>query len=159
ICRPGRSQDERACATQILSLLARRAYRRPVGEKDVKTLLAFYEEGRPMGFDSGIGAALERVLIDPEFLFRIDRDPPQLPGGSPYRISDLELASRLSFLLWSSLPDDELLDVASRGKLSDPATLEQQVRRMLASWRSSALVENFAAQWLYLRNMRTAAPD
>jgi hypothetical protein len=159
ICRPGRSQDERACATQILSVLARRAYRRPVGEKDVKALLAFYDEGRAPGFDAGIGAALERVLIDPEFLFRIERDPPQLPGGAAYRISDLELASRLSFFLWSSVPDDELLDVAARGKLSDPATLEQQVRRMLASGRASALVENFAAQWLYLRNMRTAAPD
>jgi hypothetical protein len=159
ICRPGRSQDERACATQILSVLARRAYRRPVGEKDVRALLAFYEEGRPMGFDASIGAALERVLIDPEFLFRIEREPAQLPAGAPYRISDLELASRLSFFLWSSVPDDELLEVAARGKLNEPAILELQVSRMLVDARSSALVENFAAQWLYLRNMRTVAPD
>ncbi len=159
VCRPIKGQDERPCARQILSALARRAYRRPVAEKDLQPLLGFYKEGRTNGFDAGIETALERILIDPEFLFRIEREPASVVAGTAYRISDLELASRLSFFLWSSVPDDELLGVAARGKLNNPSVLEQQVGRMLGDARSGALVSNFAAQWLYLRNMRTVAPD
>jgi mono/diheme cytochrome c family protein len=160
VCRPTGSRDEESCAKTILATLARRAYRRPVTDKDVQTLLGFYKAARATGgFEAGIQGALESILIDPEFLFRIERDP--APGTQPavYRLSDLELASRLSFFLWSSIPDDELLDVAARGKLKDPAVLEQQVRRMLADSRSSALVSNFAAQWLHLRNLRAVTPD
>ena len=160
VCRPANSQDEEPCAEQILATLARRAYRRPVTDDDVETLLGFYTAGRSQGdFDSGIQAALERILVDPEFLFRIIREPSNVAPGTVYRLSDLELASRLSFFLWSSIPDAELLDVAARGELSDPTVLEYQVRRMLANARSDALVSNFAAQWLYLRNMRAVAPD
>jgi hypothetical protein len=166
VCRPDgpRTQDEappveESCARQILSTLARRAYRRPVTDKDVKTLLGFYESGRRGGFESGIRAALERVLVDPEFLFRIEREPTGRQGSGAYRLSDLELASRLSFFLWSSIPDDELLAAAERGQLKDPGVLEQQVRRLLGDPRSSALVSNFAQQWLHLRNLRAAAPD
>jgi Protein of unknown function (DUF1592)/Protein of unknown function (DUF1588)/Protein of unknown function (DUF1585)/Protein of unknown function (DUF1595) len=140
--------------------LARRAYRRPTTDEDVQTLLAFYRTGRREGgFDAGIGLALERILAGPEFLFRIERDPPNVTSGTAYRVSDLELASRLSFFLWSSLPDDELLDLAERSRLKDPAVLEQQVRRMLADTRANSLVSSFAAQWLHLRNLRSAAPD
>ena len=161
VCRPsGGTAAEERCATTILSALARRAYRRPATEADVETLLAFYEDGRAEGdFDAGIQAAVERILVDPEFLFRIETDPPGVPPGTAYRISDLELASRLSFFLWSSIPDAELLDVAARGELGDPAVLDQQIRRMLADSRSTALVENFAGQWLQLRKLRNAAPD
>jgi hypothetical protein len=152
--------DEKPCATQILSTLARRAYRRPVTGKDVDTLLNFYEAGRNAGgFDQGIQRALERLLTDPDFLFRIERDPANVGPGTAYRLTDVELASRLSFFLWSSIPDDELLDVAVRGKLKDPAVLERQVRRMLADARSKALVENFAAQWLGLRQLAGITPD
>jgi hypothetical protein len=158
-CHPVKGREDRGCAKEILSTLARRAFRRPVTERDLQALLAFYEEGRAGGFEAGIGTALERLLIDPEFLFRIEREPAGTAAGSVYRLSDLELASRLSFFLWSSVPDDELIEVAARGKLGNPAVLEQQVRRMLVDPRSSALVANFAAQWLYLRNMRTVAPD
>ena len=142
-----RPSEETRCARQILSGLARRAYRRPVNDKDVRTLLTFYDSGRRDGFEAGIRAALERVLIDPEFLFRIERDPAGQAGGQAasgaYRLSDLELASRLSFFLWSSIPDEELLAVAERGQLDEPAVLERQVRRMLADPRSGALVSNF----------------
>ena len=164
-CRPtdARPSEETRCARQILSGLARRAYRRPVNDKDVRTLLTFYDSGRRDGFEAGIRAALERVLIDPEFLFRIERDPAGQAGGQvasgAYRLSDLELASRLSFFLWSSIPDEELLAVAERGQLDEPAVLERQVRRMLADPRSGALVSNFVSQWLHLRNLRVAAPD
>jgi hypothetical protein len=154
-----RTRGEESCARQILSTLARRAYRRPVTDKDVRTLLAFYESGRRDGFEAGIRAALERVLVDPEFLFRIEREPAGRHGNGAYRLSDLELASRLSFFLWSSIPDDELLAVAERGQLKDRTVLDQQIRRLLLDPRSSALVTNFAAQWLYLRNLRAAAPD
>jgi Protein of unknown function (DUF1592)/Protein of unknown function (DUF1588)/Protein of unknown function (DUF1587)/Protein of unknown function (DUF1585)/Protein of unknown function (DUF1595)/Planctomycete cytochrome C len=164
-CTPtdARPSEETRCAQQILSGLARRAYRRPVNDKDVRTLLTFYDSGRRDGFEAGIRAALERVLIDPEFLFRIERDPAGQAAGQvasgAYRLSGLELASRLSFFLWSSIPDEELLAVAERGQLDEPAVLERQVRRMLADPRSGALVSNFVSQWLHLRNLRVAAPD
>ena len=151
---------EERCARSILSTLVRRAYRRPATAADVATLLPFYRDGRAEGtFDAGIQAAVERVLVDPEFLFRIEADPPDVAPGAPYRISELELASRLSFFLWSSIPDDELLDLAAAGALSEPAVLDRQIRRMLADPRSSALVDNFAGQWLQLRKLRNAAPD
>ncbi len=158
-CRPGDTDaaDEARCAERILARLARRAYRRPVTGRDVETLLAFYDRGRQAGgFDNGIQAALERMLVDPEFLFRIERDAAGAAGG---RVGDVELASRLSFFLWSSMPDDELLDAAESGRLGEPAVLERQVRRMLADPRSAALVSNFAAQWLQLRRLRNASPD
>jgi len=160
VCRPVNKSTEGACARQILATLARRAYRRPVTRADVEALMRFYEIGRQNGgFDSGVEWGLERVLVDPNFLFRIERDPSNTGPATPYRISDVELASRLSFFLWSSIPDDELIGVAVRGKLNDRAVLERQVRRMLADERSRTLVTNFASQWLYLRNMRAVLPN
>jgi mono/diheme cytochrome c family protein len=160
VCRPTGSADELSCAKKILSTLAHRAYRRPVTDEDLRPLLSVYEAGRKeRDFEAGIALALRRMLVAPEFLFRIEHDPADVAPGTAYRISDLELASRLSFFLWSSIPDDELLDVAARGKLKDPAVLEQQVRRMIADSRSKALVDNFAGQWLYLRNMPGVQPD
>ena len=127
---------------------------------DVDALLPFYRSARAeRDFDGAVQAALERLLVDPEFLFRVERDPENVAPGAPYRVNDLALASRLSFFLWSSVPDDELLQLAEKGKLKDPAMLEQQVRRMLADERSRTLVTNFAAQWLYLRNVKLAKPD
>jgi mono/diheme cytochrome c family protein len=156
VCQPDVAADEAACASRILSRLARRAYRRPVLDAEVATLMEFYASGRRDGnFDAGIQFALERMLVDPEFLFRIERDPPGLAPNTPYRLSDLELASRLSFFLWSSLPDDELLAIAERGQLTDPAVLEQQTRRLLADRRSRALIDNFVSQWLRLRNLES----
>ena len=157
VCRPapGSAADEGRCAERILARLARRAYRRPVTAGDIETLLPFYAAGRAVqGFEGGIQAALERLLVDPEFLFRIERE-----RGDGARVSEIELASRLSFFLWSSIPDEELLDLAAENRLGDPAVLEQQVRRMLADARSAALVSNFAAQWLQLRQLRNASPD
>ena len=154
--RPGDPghDDEDACAGRILGRLARRAYRRPVIPREIATLMDFYASGRREGdFDAGIQFVLERLLVDPDFLFRIERDPADLPPGTPYRLSDLELASRLSFFLWSSIPDEELLETAIRGELSDPVVLEQQTRRLLSDARASALVDNFASQWLRLRNL------
>ena len=160
VCEPAGAAAERECAETILSGLARRAFRRPAGAADVGTLLDFYEMGRAEGsFAKGIQAAVERLLVDPEFLFRIESDPDGAAPGTAYRISDLELASRLSFFLWSSIPDDELLGLAERGELSDPGVLDGQVRRMLADPRSRALVENFAGQWLQLRKLRNVVPD
>jgi len=160
VCHPAASSDEQSCARQILSTIARRAYRRPVSEQEVKTLLSFYDTGRNRdGFEAGIQLALERILADPSFLFRIERDPAGAQVGTVYRLSDLELASRLSFFLWSSIPDDELLDLAVQGKLKDPQVLEQQVRRMIADGRSNALIDNFANNWLELRKLRSATPD
>ena len=159
-CRPADAAPdaERACAAEILSTLARRAYRRPVAAAAVDLLLGFFEDGRADGgFEQGIEMALRRLLVSPEFLLRVERDPAGADG--PYRVSDLELASRLSFFLWSSLPDDELIEAAARGALRDPAGLESQVRRMLADERSASLVTNFAAQWLYLRNLPAVSPD
>jgi mono/diheme cytochrome c family protein len=160
VCRPSGSRDELSCARKILSTLARRAYRRPVMDGDVEALLSLYKAGRSDGgFEAGIGMALQGILVCPEFLFRIERDPADLAPGTSHKITNLELASRLSFFLWSSIPDDQLLDLAARGKLKDPAVLEQQVRRMLADSRSKALMTNFAGQWLYLRSLKIAKPD
>ncbi len=154
------ANDDESCAKKILSNLARRAYRRTVTEEDLQTLLPFYKAGRSKGsFEAGIETALERILVDPQFLFRIERDPGNAPPDTAYRISDLEMASRLSFFLWSSVPDDQLLDLAARGKLKDSEMLEQQVRRMLADSRSKALVTNFAGQWLNLRSLSALKPD
>ena len=160
-CRPttdaaSTADDEEACAGRILGRLARRAYRRPVDGGDVESLLDFFRTGRRDGdFDDGIQFALERMLVDPEFLFRIERDPQEVAPGTPYRLGDLELASRLSFFLWSSIPDDELLEAAASGRLGHPAELERQTRRLLADARSRALVDNFASQWLRLRNLES----
>ena len=161
-CRPaaGEAAEERACAHEILSTIARRAYRRPVNDDDVARLLAFYDRGRTAGsFDTGVEMALRRLLVSPEFLFRVERDPEGVTAGESYRVSDLELASRLSFFLWSSIPDDELLGVAERGELGDAPVFEAQVERMLADPRSDALVSNFAGQWLTLRNAAAVRPD
>ena len=162
VCRPAEDPaGDEACLRTIFSTLARRAYRRPATEADVETLLAFYRDARADegSADAGMRAAVERLLVDPEFLFRIETDPPDAAPGTPYRIGDLELASRLSFFLWSSIPDDELLDVAAAGRLGDPDVLDGQIRRMLADERSHALIENFAGQWLQLRKLRNAVPD
>ena len=160
LCRPAVSQEEGPCAEKILSTLARRAYRRPLTDEDLRTLLRFYRAGSSEGgFEVGIGKALQRILVGPEFLFRIEQDPENVAQNTAYEITDLELASRLSFFLWSSIPDDELLDLAEGGKLSDSVVLEEQVRRMLSDSRSQALVDNFGAQWLHLRNLRSMIPD
>jgi hypothetical protein len=160
VCEPGKSGDEEGCAKRILSTVMRRAYRRPVTESDLRVPLKFYKDARAGGgFEAGIELALCSVLVSPEFLFRVEQDPAGVAPNTAYRISDLELASRLSFFLWSSIPDDELLDAAIRGKLKTPAVLEQQVRRMLADRRSSVMVTNFAEQWLYLRNLASMTPD
>ena len=162
VCQPtiGDAAAEASCARRVFSTLARRAYRRPVTERDLDVLLDFYTEGHADGgFEAGIELGLRRLLASPEFLFRIERDPVGLEPGSPYRINALELASRLSFFLWSSLPDDELLAAAIDGSLHRPDVLEAQSRRMLADTRAYALVENFAGQWLYLRNVPALTPD
>ena len=159
-CRPASAGDEEPCAENILSALARRAYRRPVTGADVQTLMEFYRMGRTeRGFESGIQLALERILSAPDFLFRIERDPPRAASGTAYRVSDLELASRLSFFLWSSVPDEELLDLGAKGRLRDPGVLDRQVRRMLADARAQALVDNFAGQWLSVRALQGVAPN
>ena len=160
-CRPadGDTAQARACAREILSAVARRAYRRPVTGRDLDVLLGFYDQGAAGGFEAGVELALRRLLVSPEFLFRVVRDPVGVGPATAYRLSDLELASRLSFFLWSSIPDDELIDLAAARRLRDPAVLEAQVRRMLADERAAALVENFAGQWLYLRNIPALVPD
>jgi mono/diheme cytochrome c family protein len=159
-CMPTKASAERVCATKILTRLARRAYRQPVTKTQMEPVLQMYESGRKNGtFESGVQRGLERILASPLFAFRVERDPVGVAPGAAYRLPDVELASRLSFFLWSSIPDDELLDLAARKKLSEPATLEQQVRRMLADTRSSALVSNFAGQWLQLRNVRSVQPN
>jgi mono/diheme cytochrome c family protein len=160
VCEPAPRSDGSACAKQIVSRVARRAYRRPVTDRDVAVPLELYEEARRQsGFDAGIEVALRAVLTSPEFLFRVERDPDSARAGTAYRISGIELASRLSFFLWSSIPDDRLLEAAERGRLSDPAVLEAEVRRMLADPRAEALTTNFASQWLYLRNLAAAVPN
>jgi mono/diheme cytochrome c family protein len=157
---PGGPADEERAARRILSTLTRRAYRRPVTDADLQGPLSLYRKARADGdFDAGIELALSGVLVNPQFLFRVETDPPRVAPTTPYRIDDVALASRLSFFLWSSIPDDELLDVAAAGKLHQPAVLERQVRRMLADDRSRALVTNFAAQWLHLRNLDATTPD
>ena len=160
VCRPNTLQEEEPCARKILSTLARRAYRRPPTDTDIQTLLGFYKTGVTKGgFEEGIRRALARILVGPEFLFRMEFDPENVAPDSPYPISDLELASRLSFFLWSSIPDDQLLDLAERGQLKDPVILEQEVRRLLDDRRSKALVSNFGGQWLQLRQLRSVSPD
>ncbi|MDA1372311.1 MAG: DUF1592 domain-containing protein [Proteobacteria bacterium] len=161
-CNPvdGSARAEEACAYGILASLARRAYRRPIERLDVSILMDFFRAGRFDGsFDDGIQLALERLLISPDFLFRVERDPRNLPPGTRYALSGIELASRLSFFIWSSIPDNELLDAAEDDSLLNAEILEQQTRRMLADSRSKALVQNFAGQWLYLRNLRSLVPD
>ncbi len=153
-------EQEEKCAREILSTLVRRAYRRPIAKAEVDEPMAFYREGRAEGdFDAGIEKALSAVLINPDFLFRVESDPKRVAANGVYRISDLELASRLSFFLWSSVPDDELLDAAVRGKLSQPGELERQTRRLLADRRSFNLATNFAGQWLRLRNVEAVTPN
>ena len=161
ICEPASESDEEPCATRILSALARRAYRRPVTDDEVGTLVDFFRQGRREGgrFDYGIRTALARLLMDVNFLFQIEMDPDGVQPGEPYRVSDLELASRLAFFLWSSIPDDELLELAERGELEDPDVLNRQVRRMLQDERSSTLVESFFGQWLTVRNLSAVTPD
>jgi mono/diheme cytochrome c family protein len=159
-CRPATPREEDACARTIVSTLARRAFRRPSTAADLKVLLPFYESGRGEGgtFDAGIEAALQRILADPEFIYRGEREPANLAVGRPYRLTDLELASRLSFFLWSSIPDDALIDLAAAGKLTDQAVLEEQVKRMLADPKSADLIANFTGQWLSVRGLRTIEP-
>jgi hypothetical protein len=157
VCTPAAAADESRCADEILRGLARRAYRRPATDADVAELMSFYEMGRAEGsFDTGIQFGLERLLVSPQFLYRVEREP---AGAGAFLVSDLELASRLSFFLWSSIPDDELLEVAERGALRDRGVLRTQVQRMLADARSEALVTNFAAQWLFLRDVAVKDPD
>ena len=159
-CRPTAPEDEGPCAAQILSTLARRAYRRPPSEGELDRLLTAYRDGRhAAGFDAGIERALRQLLVAPGFLYRIEGRPRDIAPDTIYPVSDLDLASRLSFFLWSSIPDDELLDIAERGQLRDPAVLDRQVRRMLADRRSEAFVTNFTGQWLNLRRLPDVTPD
>ena len=161
ICKPtGQAAEDARCAASILSAVMRRAYRRPVAKADVEASMLFYRRARASGdFDAGITAALSAILANPEFLLRVESDPRKIPAGGVYRISDLELASRLSFFLWSSIPDDELLEAAIRGRLSRPAEFEKQVRRLLDDRRSLNLATNFAGQWLRLRNIDAVSPN
>jgi len=153
-CTPGNDSEASACARQILADLAFRAYRQPPTTEHLSVLMDFYTQGFELGgFEKGVEVGLQRILSSPQFVFRFERDPAGVAPDEPYRVSDTELASRLAFFLWSSIPDDELLNLASRDRLSRPAVLEQQVRRMLADPKASALTENFAGQWLYLRNL------
>ena len=159
-CHPANAAQEESCAKEIVTTLMRRAYRRPATPRDMEWVWGFYLEGRREGtFQDGIELALRRILTSPEFLVRAEKEPANAAPGQPYRITDLELASRLSFFLWSSIPDDELINIANQDKLHTPAVLEQQVRRMLADPKSSALVENFGDQLLYLRNLPATSPD
>ncbi|HZF29052.1 MAG TPA: DUF1592 domain-containing protein [Gammaproteobacteria bacterium] len=184
-CEPKSEADEEPCAREILATLARRAYRRPVDDADIARLLPFYRDGRrispdsaalppslavgrgtapssaalPGSFDRGIQLALRRILASPSFVFRPERDPPDAAPGAAYSVSDVELATRLSFFLWSSIPDDALLDLAAADRLHEPEVLEAQLRRMLADPRAAALAENFAGQWLHLRNLETIKPN
>ena len=160
ICRPASGDDETACAKRILTSLTEKAFRRPVRDSDLETLLGFYQEARNgAGFEQGIEAALARILMDPWFIFRIEHEPAGTAPGGVYAVSDIELASRLSFFLWSSIPDEELLRLAKQNKLHEPQILAQQTRRMLADSKASALAANFAGQWLYLRELKSARPE
>ncbi len=161
LCQPSAAADEIPCARKILSNLVRRAFRRAPSDNDVESLLSFYQQERNKtgSFEAGIEIALRRILADPEFVFRFEPPPANAAPGEPYRISDTELASRLSFFLWSSIPDDELLSLGVQGKLHEPAVLERQTRRMLADDRATALAANFAGQWLYLRDLKSSNPD
>ncbi|HEY3838877.1 MAG TPA: DUF1592 domain-containing protein, partial [Bryobacteraceae bacterium] len=160
ICHPTSAAEEEPCARRILTAMQRRAYRRPTGPGDVENLMPFYAAGHAdRGFETGIERALQRLLVSPQFLFRIEKNPADVAPGSVRPVSDVELASRLSFFLWSSIPDDELLDAAEQGKLRQPGVLEREVRRMLADARSATLVTNFAEQWLYLRDLDARKPN
>ena len=160
VCRPADSADEESCATRIFSRLARMAYRRPVTDADLSVVMEFFRQRRETaGFDAGIQGGLERILAAPEFLFRIERDPADIQPDAVYQLSDLEVASRLSSFLWSSLPDEELLNLTERGELAKPEVLDQQVRRMIADARSTALVDNFFGQWLRIRELDTLDRD
>jgi hypothetical protein len=160
VCRPAGAKDEDPCAQKIVSNLARRAFRRPVTESDLKPLMAFYKNARhETDFDGSVQAAIQAILISPDFLFRVEKDPRDVAPGVAYQVGDHDLASRLSFFLWSSIPDDELLRLADQNKLHEPAVLRAQVRRMLADPRSQTLISNFAGQWLQLRNLATLKPD
>jgi mono/diheme cytochrome c family protein len=160
VCHPRSTAEEAPCAKQILSTIARRAFRRPVSDADLAAPMEFYQHARSTGdFDAGIRSGLMAILVSPNFLYRAEPPPTGLAPGAVYRISDLELASRLSFFLWSSVPDDELLDVASAGKLKDPKVLEGEVKRMLADPKADALVQNFAFQWLGVRAVDRVDPD
>jgi hypothetical protein len=160
VCQPASASSEEPCARRILTTLARRAYRRPVDESDVAPLLTFYREGRRKGtFETGVQLALRRLLASPTFVFRVEENPVALPAGAVARVSDVELASRLSFFLWSSMPDDALLDLAASNRLHQPGVFEAQVRRMVADPKADALVQNFAGQWLQIRNLQNIAPN
>jgi mono/diheme cytochrome c family protein len=159
VCRPATGADEEPCARKIIATIARRAYRGDMSETDLQRLMGFYKSARRTGtFEKGIQVSLQRILASPKFAFHIEAEPPNAAPGTVYRISDLELASRLSFFLWSSIPDDRLIDAASSGRLHMPAVLEQEVKRMLADAKSESLTTNFAAQWLYLRNLKNMQP-
>jgi hypothetical protein len=160
-CRPKTTADEEPCAQKILAALARRAYRGDVTRDDTQALLAFFRQGRSDGgtFDAGIDLALRRLLTSPKFIFRVERDPADVPSGGAYRLANPALASRLSFFLWSTAPDEELLDLAEKGRLSNAGTLERQVRRILGDPKSQALIDNFLAQWLQLRNLKAKQPN
>jgi uncharacterized protein DUF1592/uncharacterized protein DUF1588/uncharacterized protein DUF1595/uncharacterized protein DUF1585/uncharacterized protein DUF1587 len=159
-CHPRAGADEEACARTIVTSLARRAYRRPVNERDVDLVLRFYRDGRADGgFEAGIQQALRRILASPNFLFRIEQQPPAVAPGAAYRISDVDLASRLSFFLWSSIPDETLLEAATNGTLRQPTVLDRQVRRMLSDPRAQAMVDNFVSQWLTLGKLSGVVPD
>jgi len=160
VCRPANTAEEAGCARSIIANLVKHAYRRPATQSDIASLMKFYQQGRANNgsFDDGIETVLERVLVDLEFIYRLEPEPAGLAAGKTYRISDLALASRLSFFLWSSVPDDELRDLAQQGKLKDPAVLDKQVRRMLADPKSDALVDNFTGQWLSVRSLQTTEP-
>jgi mono/diheme cytochrome c family protein len=160
-CQPATAADEASCATEIVSTVARRAFRRPVSDADLDAPMTFYRDARAGGgdFDDGIRAGLARILASPSFLFRAELDPADLPPGTPNQVTDIELASRLSFFLWSSIPDDELLDLAIAGRLREPGVLETQVRRMIADQRADAMMEAFTGQWLQLRNLDKVTPD
>jgi hypothetical protein len=163
VCEPTNASQEPTCAREILRNLATRAFRRRVTDNDpsMEVLIGFYLDGRSKGgtFDTGIQNALARVLVDPQFVFRMEHVPANAPDGSSYRLSDVEIASRLSFFLWSSIPDDTLLNLAIAGKLSDPAVLEQQTRRMLADPKSKSLIDNFASEWMKLRDLDNISPE
>jgi Protein of unknown function (DUF1592)/Protein of unknown function (DUF1588)/Protein of unknown function (DUF1585)/Protein of unknown function (DUF1587)/Protein of unknown function (DUF1595)/Planctomycete cytochrome C len=160
ICEPASAANETPCAEDILSTLATRAFRRPISREDLASLMTFFEAGREEGgFEGGLQHALARVLVDPRFLYRIERDPPEIEAGAQYDVGDFELASRLSFFLWSSIPDDALLATAAGGRLREPDVLESEVRRMLADPKADALIDNFAAQWVFLRELDSVTPD
>jgi hypothetical protein len=160
VCHPAKTSEQDDCAKRILSTVARRAWRKQIADSELQVPLRFYREGREeAGFENGVEMGLRAVLMSPKFLFRIEQDPPKIAPQTPYALSDVDLASRLSFFLWSSIPDDELLDTAIHARLKQPEVLEKEVRRMLADQRSEAMVNNFAEQWLYLRNLASVSPD